>query len=180
MYFLKTITKLLLSKKSNKLSKQRIDYLISALAIASLPSSVFAKGKDNALDEGVTQYLIDVRALLKESGIVVDDIDNIVLSLASNESGLLVNIGNGYYQYVLADLNSLGNGFYQFISTFLDQNVSFVIKELGANRVIDLKVSFSDSIPLNTAFDKNSSDILKYSNSCKVNQHYTIFINNRC
>jgi hypothetical protein len=57
MNSLKTITKFLLSKQSNKLSKQRIDYILSALAIASLPSSVFAKGKDNAPDEGVTQLL---------------------------------------------------------------------------------------------------------------------------
>jgi len=168
MSITKIITKFLLSKQYNKLPKQRVDYLLSSLAIASLSSSAFAKDKDNASNEGVTQYLIDVRSLLKESGTVIDNIDNIdniVLSLASNESGFLVNLGNGYYQYVLADLNNIDNGFYQFFSTFINQNVSLILKELDTNKVIHLKASFDDATPLDVAFNKNSSDFLKYSDS---------------
>ena len=94
------ISKLILSSKAKqKLSKENSNYLLSVLALAALPSKIFA---DNKIPEKVEikGYLIDVAKLAKESGIEVSDIEELVITLSNPSYGQLIYLGNGIYQFI--------------------------------------------------------------------------------
>ena len=65
------ISKLILSSKAKqKLSKENSNYLLSVLALAALPSKIFADNKTPEKVE-IKGYLIDVATLAKKAGIEV-------------------------------------------------------------------------------------------------------------
>ena len=85
MNTLNTAIKLLLNRKPNKkLSKQRTDYLLSALAISALSTQAQAEG-------GNKSYKIDVKQLAKDAGVKVSDVSNVELKLAEGAKGEVVN-----------------------------------------------------------------------------------------
>jgi len=161
------IAKLLLFKRPNKLSKQRIDYLLSALAIASLPGSVFAKGKDNAPDEGVTQYLVDVRTLLKSLNVEVNDINQITLTLDDSQGVELIALGNGLFQLI-----PTGNQTEISVTILGFNNSQKIVVELSLENAKIINIEFK-SLALD--FDTSTNDTLNIVDT--LSKSWNDFIN---
>jgi len=91
-----TIIKLLLSAQSRKkLSKERIDYLLGALALSALSGQASAQSNEKG-------NLINAAELAKEIGVEVSDISKVMLTLSDTSSGELISLGNGIYQFIPA------------------------------------------------------------------------------
>jgi len=133
MNTLNTAIKLLLNRKSNKkLSKQRTDYLLSALAISALSTQAQAEG-------GNKSYKIDVKQLAKDAGVKVSDVSNVELKLAEGAKGEVVNLGNGIFEVTLAegvtDVNFIigGSGVESVFTSSFSSNGISALKQDFAN-----------------------------------------------
>ena len=94
---LNTLVKLLLNNKNKqKISKQRVDYLLSALAISALSAQAQAEGSQKS-------YKIDVKQLAKEAGVKISDVNKVEVKLAEGGQGEVVNLGGGIFEVTLAE-----------------------------------------------------------------------------
>ena len=129
---LQQIVSLILFKDRNKkISTQRIDVLLSAIAISAL--SHHASAKEESLESSPLNeskgYLVDLLKLAKEAGISNANLSEISLGLSSENSGILTD---------------LGNGLFKFFPSEATQEVSFVISAEGMANPVVAVVSFSD------------------------------------
>jgi len=142
-----TIATMLLHKaRSRKISKQRLDLLLSTLAIAALSDKVAAASQDGA---PAKSYRIDIAKLAEEAGIEVVDVENLLLSLADGDTGQLI---------------SLGGGIYLFIPATAGAETDLVISDPGVGQTV-MTVSFRDSADISTqhtGFDMASLDPGQY------------------
>jgi len=97
MKVVNSIVKLLMENKGEKrLSKQRSNYLLSALALTALSDQALAKGLEKS-------YKIDVKKIAKESGVEITDLNKIEVTLADASSGEIIAMGDGVFQFIPAD-----------------------------------------------------------------------------
>jgi len=139
-----TIVRLLLnSKTKNNLSKERIEYLLSAIAISTLSTKVIAESDST----NTKTYLVDVSKLAEFAFIEINDINQVSIDLADGSKGYFV---------------SLGNGIFQFITTLDVTEFSFIISGSGVANTFASNVSFSGIAPIANIADISASD---YANS---------------
>ena len=94
MSAINTVAKLLLkSATKKKLSKQRIDYLLSVLALSALSNQALAEG-------GEKGFNIDVTKLAKDAGVEITDINKVELTLVDVSSGKIIALGDGIFQFI--------------------------------------------------------------------------------
>ena len=133
MKAIEILTKLILnSSAKHKLTKEKNNYLLSVLALAALPSQIFA---DNTTPDQVEVkgYLIDFAKLAKEAGIDVSDIDGLVAALVDSSMGELIYLGNGIYQFIPS------SGIFE---------ISFAITNTDASESSIVSISLEGLIPL--------------------------------
>jgi VCBS repeat-containing protein len=133
MKAIEILTKLILnSSAKQKLTKEKNNYLLSVLALAALPSQIFA---DNTTPDQVEVkgYLIDFAKLAKEAGIDVSDIDGLVVALVDSSMGELIYLGNGIYQFIPSP------GIFE---------ISFAITNTDASESSLVSISLEGLIPL--------------------------------
>jgi hypothetical protein len=90
---------LLSSSIKQKIPKVTNNHLLTVLALAALPSKVFA-AKETPEKVEIKGYLLDVAKLAKDAGIEVSDIDELVVALSDPSLGELIYLGNGIYQII--------------------------------------------------------------------------------
>jgi VCBS repeat-containing protein len=90
---------LLSSSIKQKIPKVTNNHLLTVLALAALPSKVFA-AKETPEKVEIKGYLLDVAKLAKDAGIEVSDIDELVIALSDPSLGELIYLGNGIYQII--------------------------------------------------------------------------------
>jgi len=152
MNTLNMLIKILLNSKNKKnLSKQRVDYLLSALAISALSSQAQAESGDKS-------YKIDVVKLAEEAGVEITDVNKVGVRLAEGVKGEIVNLGNGIFEVFLADGVSEVN----FIVSGSGLASTFT-SSFSANSVSALKQDFANS--WNDFIDSLNTDS---SNAAKV------------
>jgi VCBS repeat-containing protein len=97
MKVINTVAKLLLKNTTKKkLSKQRIDYLLSVLALSTLSNQALAEG-------GEKGFNIDVTKLAKDAGVEITDINKVELTLVDASSGKIIALGDGIFQFMPAE-----------------------------------------------------------------------------
>ena len=134
-----TITKLLLNNTNRKkITKQRVDYLLSALALSALSQQALAGGSE----EG---YKIDVKKLAQDAGIEITDINKVELTLAEGSKGEVVSLGKGVFEFVPAEGST---------------NVTFVIGGSGIASSFTSDFSVAVGTSLQEGFAKSWNDFI--------------------
>ena len=145
MKSMEVLSKILINSTiKKKIPKEKKDYLLSVLALAALPSYVFA-AKETPEKVEIKGYLIDASKLAKEAGIEVFDIDELVVTLTDSSLGELIY---------------LGNGIYQFIASGGVLEISLVIASTDASQSTNALISLDQVLPLDGGtIDHNDFDI---------------------
>ena len=145
MKSMEVLSKILINSAiKKKIPKEKKDYLLSVLALAALPSYVFA-AKETPEKVEIKGYLIDASKLAKEAGIEVFDIDELVVTLTDSSLGELIY---------------LGNGIYQFIASGGVLEISLVIASTDASQSTNALISLDQVLPLDGGtIDHNDFDI---------------------
>ncbi len=123
---------LLASSIKQKIPKATNNHLLTVLALAALPSKVFA-AKETPEKVEIKGYLLDVAKLAKDAGIEVSDIDELVVALADPSLGELIYLGNGIYQIIAS------SGVYK---------ISLVLTNADASQSSIASISLDDVLPL--------------------------------
>jgi len=154
------ISKLILSSKAKqKLSKENSNYLLSVLALAALPSKIFADNKTPEKVE-IKGYLIDVATLAKKAGIEVSDIEELVIALADPSYGQLIYLGNGIYQFIPS-------------SGILEISLTITSADASQSNVVSL--SLEQALPLDGGtIDYSDFDVSDFQGSLISNASVTI------
>ncbi len=133
MKSMELLSRMLLSSSiKQKIPKVTNNHLLTVLALAALPSKVFA-AKETPEKVEIKGYLLDVAKLAKDAGIEVSDIDELVVALADPSLGELIYLGNGIYQIIAS------SGVYK---------ISLVLTNADASQSSIASISLDDVLPL--------------------------------
>jgi len=138
MSIIHTISKLLLNKTGSKLSKQRVDYLLSALALSALSNQALAADNEKG-------YEIDVSQLAKAQGVEINDISKVEITLSDPSQGEIIALGNGVFQFVPAKEAS---------------DVSFMVSGDGIANSFTSSFSAAAEVSLQENFAKSWNDFI--------------------
>ena len=138
MFFNSSDLKLLLARflRDKKISKAKLDYLLSTLALLSISDYAIAEKHQEELDQSPEKhFFIDVVRMLKDADVDFKYSSNIEVRLLDAKGSQIIDVTSGVLKLVTSDHES---------------QIVFVLEDLKTGSSITLKFSHDDL--LNSSF----------------------------